>query len=74
MGKLKGGSNLDYKSQLQLLLVVLIFLHSLLDVLIFTNQIQFVAADARNVMLIVLTIIVALLVVYLSYISLQNDY
>jgi hypothetical protein len=64
---------LDYKDQIIYLLIFFISLHTLLDVLVWTGQIKFVGTDARNILGITLTIIVASLVAYLSYIMLQND-
>lgn len=71
---LKGGSSPNYKTQLLFLIFVLICLHSILDVLIWTNQIQFVATDAKQALGILITIIVVLLFVYFSYLILQTDY
>jgi hypothetical protein len=74
MPKLKGGFNgHDYKAQLIFMLVFFISLHALLDVLVWTNQIKFVGSDAKNILGILLTIIVAVLLVYLSYVILQNE-
>jgi hypothetical protein len=74
MRKIKGGSSgLNYKDQIIYVLVFFICLHSLLDVLIWTDQIKFVGTDAKNILGILIAIIVAALVAYLSYIMLQND-
>ena len=71
---LKGGSSPNYKNQLLFMIFVLICLHSILAVLIWSNQIQFVATDAKQALGILITIAVALLFVYFSYLILQSDY
>ena len=71
---LKGGSSPNYKTQLLFMIFVLICLHSILAVLIWSNQIQFVATDAKQALGILITIAVALLFVYFSYLILQSDY
>ena len=70
---LKGGASLNYRAQLFALIFVFICIHSILGVLIWTNQIQFVATDAKQTLGILITIIVALLFVYYTYLALQDD-
>jgi succinate dehydrogenase hydrophobic anchor subunit len=71
---LKGGASPNYKTQLLFLIFVLICIHSILAVLVWTNQIQFVATDAKQALGILFTIAVALLFVYFSYLILQSEY
>ena len=74
MRKLKAGFiGHDYKQQLVFMLVFFISLHALLSVLVWTDQIKFVGSDAKNILGILLTIVVAVLLVYLSYVILQNE-
>ena len=69
---LKGGSSPNYKTQLYALLLLFICIHTILGVLIWTNQIQFVATDAKQALGILITIIVALLSVYYIYLLVQD--